>query len=252
MRLILTIASREFRSLFISPLAWSILAILQFILAYLLLSDLDNFNVIQTQLATLKNAPGLTDLVVAPLYSNASIMLLLITPLLTMRIICQERRNKTLVLLLSAPVSNVDIVLGKFFGVLGLQILIILLISLMPLSLLFGGTLDFGKCYANLLGIILLLTSFTALGVYMSSLAAHPTIAAISTYGLLILLWMVDSSASLKNQGHGFLEYISILKHFQNLQSGLVSSTDIGYFLIFTGTFLLLSIRSLDNERLQK
>ena len=251
MRLILTIASREFRSLFLSPLAWSILTIMQFILAYLFLSELDAFNILQARLAGIENAPGLTDLVVLPLFSNAAIMLLLLTPLLTMRLICQERRNKTLALLLSSPVSNVDIIIGKFLAVLGLLIIVVLLISLMSLSLLIGGNLDFGKFCANLLGLLLLISSFTALGVYMSSLATHPTIAAISSYGLLILLWVADVTVDIHDQGSALLQYLSMLQHFQNLQNGLVSSADISYFLIFTCTFLLLSIRRLENERLQ-
>ena len=143
--MILSIAYREFRSLFLSPLAWSILAIIQFILAYLFLTQVETFTAIQAQLSAIDSAPGLTDVIVTPLYGNAAIILMLVTPLLTMRLICEERRNKTLALLLSAPVSNSDIVIGKYLGILGLLLIMTGLITLMPLSLLAGGTLDFGK-----------------------------------------------------------------------------------------------------------
>jgi len=252
MNMILTIASREFKTLFLSPLAWTVLAILQCILAYIFLTQLETFNIIQPKLAAIENAPGLTDIIVTPLYGNAAIILLLVTPLLTMRVICEERRNKTLSLLLSAPVSNVDIIIGKYLGILGLLLLMVFLITLMPLSLLAGGELDAGKLFANLLALLLLVIAFVATGLYMSCIAGHPTVAAMGTFGILLLLWILDWTTGMKAQRSELFEYLSILRHFQNLQSGLISSVDVGYFLLFTATFIVLSIRSLDNERLQK
>lgn len=252
MKMILTIASREFRSLFLSPLAWSILAVLQFVLAYLFITEIEAYNALQPRLASLNDAPGLTDLVVAPLYSNAGIFLLLLTPLLTMRIICQERRNQTLALLLSAPVTSSEIILGKYSAILGFLLMITLLISGMPLTLLLGGSLDFGKYLANILALLLVLASFASIGLYMSSIASHPTVAAISSFAVLLLLWIMDVTTGQYNQNTEVLQYLSILEHFQSLQSGFISSTDICYFLLFTATFLILSIRQLENERLQK
>ncbi len=252
MSMILTIATREFKSLFISPLAWTVLAILQCLLAYLFLTQVETFTLIQPKLANIDGAPGLTDIVVTPLYGNAGIILLLVTPLLTMRLICEERRNKTLTLLLSAPISTVDIIIGKYLGSLGLLLLLVCLITLMPLSLLIGGELDMGKLFANFLALLLLVSAFTAAGLFMSTVAGHPTIAAMGTFGILLLLWILDWSAGMKEQRSELFEYLSILRHFQNLQSGLISSVDISYFLLFTATFILLSICSLDNDRLQK
>ena len=252
MNMILVIATREFKSLFLSPLAWTVLAVLQAILAYLFLTQIDNFTLIQPKLALIEGAPGLTDIVVTPLYGSAGLILLLITPLLTMRLISEERRNKTLSLLLSAPISSTDIIIGKYLGLLGLMLLMVLLITLMPLSLLAGGELDAGKLAANLLALLLLVTAFTATGLFMSTVAGHPTVAAMGTFGILLLLWILDWSAGMQDQRSELLEYLSILRHFQNLQSGLIGTVDIGYFLLFTATFIALSIRSLDNERLQK
>jgi len=252
MSMISTIASREFKSLFLSPLAWTVLATLQCILAYLFLTQVETFTLIQPKLAVIENAPGLTDIVAIPLYGNAGIILLLVTPLLTMRLICEERRNKTLSLLLSAPISNVDIIIGKYLGILGLLFLMVFLITLMPLSLLVGGELNLGKLAANLLALLLLVTAFTSIGLFMSTIAGHPTVAAMGTFGILLLLWILDWSTSMKDQRSELFEYLSILRHFQNLQSGLISSVDVGYFLLFTATFIVLSIRSLENGRLQK
>ena len=252
MKMILTIASREFRTLFLSPLAWTVLAILQCVLAYLFLTQVETFFLIQQKLATIEGAPGLTDIIVTPLYGNAAIILLLVTPLLTMRVICEERRNKTLSLLLSAPVSNAEIIIGKYLGIIGLLLIVVFLITLMPLSLLMGGELDAGKLFANLLALLLLVTAFTSTGLFMSTIAVHPTVAAMGTFGILLLLWILDWSSNMKDQRSELFEYLSILRHFQNLQSGLINSVDISYFLLFTATFIILSVRSLDNSRLQK
>ena len=97
MSMMLTIASREFRTLFLSPLAWTVLAILQCLLAYLFLTQVETFNLIQPKLATIEGAPGLTDIVVTPLYGNAAIILLLVTPLLTMRVSLRRTKEQNLV-----------------------------------------------------------------------------------------------------------------------------------------------------------
>lgn len=250
--MIFAIASRELRTLFLSPLAWSILAVLQFILAYLFLTQIETFSSFQAQLANIENAPGLTDIIILPLFGNASIILLLVTPLLTMRLVCEERRNKTLPLLLTAPLSAIEIILGKFFGILSLLMIIVAMISLMPLSLILGGEIDVGKFVCNILALSLLVSAFAAIGLYMSCIASHPTIAAICSFGLLLLLWILDWTAGIKSQESELFHYLSLLKHFQNIQSGLLNTVDVSYFLLFIGTFLILSVRRLENDRLQK
>jgi len=250
MNMINTIAIHEFKSLFLSPLAWTVLAILQAILAYIFLTQVETFNLIQPKLATIEGAPGLTDIVVIPLFSNAAIILLLVTPLLTMRLICEDRRNKTLSLLMSAPISSADIIIGKYLGSLGLLLILVVLITLMPLSLLVGCELDMGKLFSNLLALMLLVTAFTSTGLFMSTIAGHPTVAAMGTFGVLLLLWILDWTTSMNDQRSELLEYLSILRHFQNLQSGQLNTADICYFLLFTLSFLFLGIRSLNKDRL--
>jgi ABC-2 type transport system permease protein len=252
MSTVFTIAAREFKSLFLSPMAWTILAVLQFVMAFLFLTQVETFTLLQPKLATIEGAPGLTDIVVTPLFGNAAIILLLVTPLLTMRVICEERRNKTLALLLSSPLSNRDIIVGKYLGVLGLLLSIVVMMTLMPLSLLSGGALDLGKLLANVLALSLLVMAFTALGVYMSCIATHPTIAAVTTFGGLLVLWVLDWTAGMSGQWVALFDYLSILKHFQAIQSGLISSVDFVYFALFVYVFIVLSVRRLDNDRLQK
>jgi len=246
------IAGREFRTLFLSPLAWTILGVIQIILAYMFLAQLDYYLMVQARIAGMEEAPGITDLIVAPLFGNAGIILLLVTPLLTMRLISEERRNRTLSLLFTAPVSMTEIVLGKYLGVMGFLLVMVGMILLMPLSLLFGGGLDVGKLIACVMALTLLLAGFAAVGLYMSALAVQPTVAAISTFGALLLLWIIDWSSHASGKSGGALEYLSLLRHYEGLLKGLITTTDLVYFVLFITTFLVLSVHRLDNDRLQK
>ncbi|BBA32502.1 ABC transporter permease [Methylocaldum marinum] len=243
------IAGRELRTLFLSPLAWSILGVIQIILGYMFLAQLDYYVMLQARIAGMEDAPGITDLIAVPLFGNAGVILLLVTPLLTMRLISEERRNRTLSLLFTAPVSMTEIILGKYLGVFAFLLIMVAMIVLMPLSLLAGGGLDMGKLAACVIALVLLLAGFAAVGLYMSALASQPTIAAISTFGALLLLWILDWTG---NSAGGVLEYLSLLRHYESLLKGLVSTTDLVYFLLFTLTFLVLSVHRLDNDRLQK
>ena len=249
--MILSIAKREFRSLFLSPLAWVILAVIQVILAWSFFTSIDAFFSIQADLATLKNAPGVTDLVVSPLFEVASIILLMITPLLSMRLISEEKRNKTMSLLLSAPVSISEIVLGKYLGLLFFILTMLLLIILMPLSLSMGTELDYAKLFSGAFGLLLMLAAFSAAGLYMSSLTDNPMIAAVSTFGILLLLWIININSASADDGDNVLTYLSLHTHFTALLRGIVNTRDIAYFLLFILGFVVLAIRQLETQRLQ-
>lgn len=245
----LTIAGREFRTLFLSPLAWSVLSVVQIILAFMFLAQLDRYLDVQARIAGMPNAPGVTDLVVAPVFGNAGVILLFVTPLMTMRLISEERRNRTLSLLFTAPISMAEIVLGKYLGMLAMLFTMLGLLTLMPLSLYLGGTLDIGKLAACVLALGLLLAALAAMGLYISALASQPTVAGVSTFGVSLLLWIINWT---ERESGGVLEYLSLLKHYESLLKGLVSTTDLAYFLLFILTFLVLSVHRLDNDRLQK
>lgn len=251
--MVLTLAQRELRSLFLSPLAWAILAVVQFILAYLFLTSLNDFLNLQPRLQSLDSPPGATELVIAPLYGSAAFIFMMVVPLLTMRIISEERRNRSITLLFSAPVSMTEIILGKYLGLLGFLVLATALISLMPFSLLLGGPLDTGLLLAMILGLFLLLACFAAIGLFLSTLTVQPTIAAISTFGALLLLWIIDWAGNQVGESatSGLLEYLSILRHFESLSRGIFNTADIVYFLLFITVFLVLGIRRLDADRLQ-
>jgi ABC-2 type transport system permease protein len=169
-----------------------------------------------------------------------------------MRLISEERRNRTLSLLFNAPVSMTEIILGKYLGVFSFLLITVGMLSMMPLSLLAGGGLDFGKLASCVLALVLLLAGFAAVGLFISALSNQPTVAAVSTFGALLLLWIIDWTGGAQGNANGVLQYLSLLRHYEALLKGLVSTTDLLYFLLFILTFLVLSVHRLDNDRLQK
>ena len=243
-----TIVGKELRALFSSPLAWVVLAFLQAILGWIFLTRIDYFLSIQSQLARVPNAPGLTEIVVVPMFGIASIVLLMSVPLLTMRLIAEERRNQTMPMLMSAPISMTAIIVGKFLATVAFLALVCALIALMALSLLMGGTLDTGLLLANLAGLLLLTGSFAAIGLFVSCLTTHPVVAAIGTLAAFLVLWLINIAASdPASPAHLF----SLLKHYETFMNGSIAATDLIYFALLTATFLILSIRRLDADRLR-
>jgi len=249
--MIIVIAARELRSLFLSPLAWTLLAMVQGLLAWIFLLLVDDYWQLQGRLVSLDNAPGVTDLVAAPLFQVAVWVLLLLVPLLTMRLFSEERRTRTLDLLLSAPVTMVEIVLGKYLGILVFLLITVALIALMPLSLALGATLDIGKLLTGMLGLSLLTAAASAAGVYLSTLTTQPAVAAIATMGFLLALWMIDAASTAQGTADDLFGYVSLRRHYNAFLLGLFDSTDFVYYLLFSAVFLGLAIRRLDDLRLR-
>ncbi|MDO8264698.1 MAG: ABC transporter permease subunit [Gallionella sp.] len=240
------LALRELRSLFAMPSTWFVLAVLQFIFTWFFLEILQTFLDIQPQLAQLANAPGVTATVATPLFNMVALLLMMLVPLFTMRLIAEERRNQTLALLLSAPLSNRHIVLGKFCGLLAFMVVLMAGVPLMLCTLALGTNLDHGLLLSNLLGLLLLTASYIALGLYISALTTQPVIAAIGALAVLVGLWLADIAATAENSA---LHLISPLYHFRNFNTGLLDSADAAFFVLFTAMFLLLTMKRLHNNR---
>lgn len=245
--MISVILRKELKMLFISPIAWVLLTLGQLIFTWAFLGRLDAFLEIQPQLLQLANPPGATEVIITPLFALVAIVLLMITPILAMRLLAEERRNHTLALLMSAPISIPDIVIGKFLGMLFFFLLIIISFIVLCLSLLLGGTLDFGLLASNVLGLVLIAASFAAIGLYVSSLTTQPVVAALGSLGVLLSFWIIDFAA---DETHAWLHHISLLKHFERFNQGLIDTFSIAYFILLMMTCLALTIHRLNVERL--
>jgi ABC-2 type transport system permease protein len=249
--MISSIALHEFRRMMLSPLAWVILALIQFLTALQFLNSVEDFMLNQPRLVGLENPPGVSDWIVAPLFADVAFMLLMVIPVISMRSLSAERRDKTLSLLMSSPVSMTEIVLGKYAGILLFLAIMVCMVSLMPLSLMLGTSLDTGKLITGSLGLFLMLSAFAAASLFISSLTQSPAVAAVASFFLLFALWLMFWISSGGEQFKGIVEYISLLHHFVPLLKGSINSADVAYFLLFALTFLILTIRRLDAQRLQ-
>ncbi|MBX9811398.1 MAG: ABC transporter permease [Burkholderiales bacterium] len=255
--MIFTIAGKELKALFASPLAWVVLTGMQFIIGYGFLKRLDDFLQIQPQLSQMPSPPGVTELVAAPTFATVAAVLLFAVPLLAMRLIAEEYRNQTMVLLMSAPLSITEIVLGKFLGLIAFLLLIIGLTALMPLSLAGGTRLDYGLLLSLVAGLVLLAASFAAVSLYVSCLTAHPMVAALGAFGVLLAMLLMGETAgdSLRARGWhvpaALAQVLSPVKNFEPFGKGLIDTYALACSLLLTIVFLALAIRQLDAKRLR-
>ena len=127
----------------------------------------------------------------------------------------------------------------------------VLMLLLMPLSLALGTHLDYGKIGACVLGMLLLVGAFAAAGLFMSTLTRQPAVAAVSTFGLLLFLWIINWLGQGDSRYQGVLHYLSFTDHYTTLLRGSFDSVDVAFYVLFIATFLGLSIRRLDSARLQ-
>ncbi len=246
MSMITAIAGNELRRLFVSPLAWLALGAVQLVVAIF-------FFVMMYQFQNMPSAgqSGATNFIGSGLLQVTGIILLLVAPFLTMRLFSDEYRSGSLKLLLSSPVTLTQIVLGKFIGIFTFFLIMLAMIALMPLSLALGTTPDYGQIAAGLLGLALLMAAFAAIGLFVSSLTAQPAVAAISTFAVLFILWILNLAASSASERVAeILSYMSLLAHYNALLQGMFNSVDVVFYLLLTILFLILTLWRLDAERL--
>ncbi len=255
--MIFTIANKELKSLFASPLAWVVLTVTQIIVGYVFLRRLDDFLQLQSQLARLASPPGATELVAAPVFGTAAGVLLFSVPLLAMRLIAEERRNQTMVLIVSAPVSMTQIVLGKFLGLFVFLLLIVALTALMPLSLAAATSVDYGLLAGLFAGLALLAASFAAVSLFISCLTVHPVAAAVGSFAALLVMMLAGEAAGEGLRARGWLlaaslaQVLSPIKNFEPFAKGVLDTYAVACSLLVVVFFLALAARQLDAQRLR-
>ncbi len=241
----LLIAAHEWRRLFASPLAWACLGLVQLlsgIVFWLLLMEFANTGHQDESL-------GVAHFIGGGLFGFCSIIFLLVVPLLGMRSFAEERQNGSLELYLSAPISSLSLVLGKFLGLLAFLYLMLALIVAMPLSLAWGSSLDYGLLLSGALGLALMLAAFAAASLFVSLLCQQAIVAALGGLGLLLLLWLLQVAGSSDSAAGQLASYLSLLGHFDNLRRGVFDSADVAYYLLFCTSFLGLSVQRLQWEQ---
>jgi ABC-2 type transport system permease protein len=255
--MIFTIAAKELKLLFASPLAWVVLTLTQIVFGYTFLRRIDDFLQVQPRLTQMTSAPGVTELVIAPTFGTAAVVLLFAVPILAMRLIAEERRNHTMVLLNSAPVTVAAIVLGKFLGLMGFLLLLIALLLLMPFALAGSTVLDYGLIASLVAGVVLLAASFAAVSLYLSSLTTHPVVAAIGAFGVLLAMLLAGETAGESLRARGWqvpaalMQVFTPVRNFEPLGEGLVDTYALACSLLLIAAAIVLAMRRLDALRLR-
>ncbi len=179
-----------------------------------------------------------------------SILLLLLAPVLTMRLLAEERKMGTLELLLTAPVRDSEVIAGKFLGSLGMLTAMLVLTFYYPILLMWFGDPDWGPIATGYLGLFLLGGASLAVGLFASSLTSNQLVAAVVAVGILFDLWFVGMAADLLPEALGeIIGYLSLSYHFPDFMRGMIDTRGIIYYLSITVLFLFLAIRSLENSR---
>jgi ABC-2 type transport system permease protein len=220
------LAQRELTALYATPLGWLALAVSQLILAWLFFAQLEVYQELETELVASGTSLGAADLIVAPTLNTAGLLLLLIAPLFGMQGFAAERRNGSLALLLASPVGPLTLVLGKFLGQwLALWPLVVLAL-LTTASLGLAIPLDFGRLASSALGLLALSGLAAAVALWLSSLSVQPAAAAAATYGVFLLLWLLDAGGR-----ETAWQWFALTPHLGAPLQGLARLTDLLYFV---------------------
>jgi ABC-2 type transport system permease protein len=247
--MIFNIVRKELKSMFASPMGWIILAIFTALFGSLYLNGVNGYFEVMSGAVRPAERVGVTQFVGQTVYGWAFLVVLFAVPLLSMRLISEERRSQTLPFLFSAPLSLTEIVLGKFIGLVAFLSILIMYIALMLCTLNIWSDIDFGFIVANSLGLFLLIASASAVGLYFSSLTSQPVAAAVMTFITLIALIFMDRIFA--GDPTNTISQLSLMRHFQAFSTGLIDSADVAYFSLVIMMFLVLTIRRLDAERLR-
>jgi ABC-2 type transport system permease protein len=243
------VVRKELKSLFVTPMGWVVLAMLISMFGYFFSDSLNKYFEVMSGSLRPEERQGVTAWIGSTVFGAASFFMLFAVPLLTMRTISEERRQQTLTFLNTAPISLTEIVVGKFFGLLAFLSILLGVIFIMMSALAMWADIDYGFILSNLLGLFLLVGSFCALGIYVSSLTQQPVVAAIISFVVLSALLFFDNF--FVDSPNGVTAYLSLMRHFQPFSRGLIDTSDIVYFLLFIITFLTLTVRRLDADRLR-
>ncbi len=232
---ILAILRKELQTYFYSPAAYIVFGSFLLVVGYLFWIVL-----VSSKIANLE-----------PLLYNAAFILLLASPVLTMRLLSEERRSNTIELLLTSPISPVEIVIGKFLACFLLYLLLIVLTLQYPAILhSYAQNLDWGPIISGYIGLILLGAAFISFGMFASSVTENQVISAMITFGGLLLFWIFGwAKLVLDNTLGEVLSRLSLFERYSEFLKGMVDSGNVVFFLIFTITWLFIATRVLESDR---
>ena len=245
---------KELKSYFTSPVAYVIGGIFLSIAGYFFYSILTFFSLLSLQYMQspyMMNNLNLNEMLIRPLYGNMGVILLFIAPLLSMRIIAEEKKLGTIELLYTSPLRLSEIITGKFLAALSVFIIILIPTLEYPVVLLLGGNPDTGPLISTYIGLILLGAAFISIGLFTSSITENQMVAGVSAFGILLLLWVLGWAKQSVDPPYGdILGYLSLVEdHYENFLKGIIDTKDIIYYLSVVFFGLFLAQRVLESRR---
>jgi ABC-2 type transport system permease protein len=254
-----TVASRELRSMFVSPVAYGVLSLFSilggvFFILYVAEFSEWVFRLQQMQAVQQLEDLNLSDHLVNGFYGSMTMVLLFLIPGITMGLFTSEKANGTQELLLTSPLTIWDIVLGKFLASATFVALLAAIVGMFPAILFLYGDPELGKTAAGLLGVLLVGWTYAAIGCFASSLTRSQVLAFLITFVILLCILLVPAMADLGIAGGGsgvaeVLRWLSTGAHFDELSKGLVDTSDLAYFAVIIGVFLFMTKAVVESAR---
>ena len=254
MRNILAIAHKELRSYFASPIAYIVIGFFVLLYGYFFVVMLQYF--VRASLQATQLGPGgqppmnINEMMIRPLMQNTTVLLLFVLPMVTMRTYAEEKRSGTIELLLTSPLTDVQIILGKFFGAMALYA-VMLAVTLLHVGLLFlFGNPEWKPIATGYLGLLLLGGCFISAGLLISSLTRNQIVAGMVTFAVFLFLWVISWIGSFSGPTvNEVTSYLSIIDHGEDFWKGVIDTTHLIYYVSFITFGLFLTAKSVDSER---
>jgi len=256
MRNIYLIAKKEFQAYFTSPVAYVVITIFLVITGYFFYNLFASFSTLSFQASTnpaiakQQNLLNITETVIRPLFGNMGTIMLLMMPLLTMRLFAEEKKSGTIELLLTYPISDMEVIIGKLAACIAVFVLMLSATVTCPILVMVFGEPETGPIITGYLGLFLMGTAFISLGLFTSSITENQIVAATLSFGVLFLFSMMGYSFSFMGPALGrFIMSISLIGHMEGFAKGIIDTTDIIYYFIFSALFVFLTLRVMESKK---
>jgi len=242
---ILAIANKELRSYFASPIAYIVIGF--FALLYGI------FFVAVMRFFATQGGPqpmNMNQQLIRPLLQNVTVVVLFLLPMITMRTYSEEKRSGTIELLLTSPLTDLEIVVGKFIGAIGLYAALLVVTAVYVGMLFVFGNPELRPILSGYLGLFLLGSCFISAGLFISSTTKNQMVAGAATFVLALMFWIINWMAdSAGPTASDVLNYLSITQHFEDFGKGIVDTTHLVFYFSFISFWLFLTLKSVDSER---
>ena len=247
-----TVAWKDYKTYFTSPIAYIMIAGFLAIMGWMFFFSLSHFSqqALQYKQFGMGKSVSITDGIVRPLYGNMNVIFLFMVPFITMRLFAEERKLQTLQLLMAAPITMSEMIFGKFLSAVLLVATMLASTLVYPIVLVIYGNPDAGPLFTSYLGTFLLSCCYVSMGILFSAMTENQIVAGALTFAAGLFLWLINwASQSAGPVLSDFLDYLSLIQHYNNFSQGIVDSSDMIFYLSFIFTGLFLTHRVLDSYR---